>query len=359
MIIDQNNTLERLMYLFTDDKNSHDEEMKELYKNLSSLLKTAQLNDRIFNDMSIIGSGTFGTVKKTNISFDLVIKENKNYKDDLNEIFINQVRINPDVIYKKNPNFPLMYSYIICKPSKKEKICSNDVIDISLYDMDTIKKLLRKQDLKLYGIYEFVNGKTIANYILSLKFLRLSEEEKWNFIKQILIQIFSGLDQLSQSGKYTHFDLHLSNVIIKDEPLLYTYKLTDGTSVNIKDPFRCFIIDQGLSNVEYENKIFVYDYSYKPFLPTFDIYKLVTKLYLVLENFDKNSSENYHVKKMRSLLVTIFGEKVIEYLSKNPLGDVITFMYYSKNDEITTLIDNMSYNDFVRLILEEKEILFF
>ena len=143
-------------------------------------------------------------------------------------------------------------------PIFKDKLCQDSIIDIEKYDMDDINELLRRNIIKLYGIYEYIDGKTLLNYISTLKFMRMTDIEKWNFLKNVLIQVFSSLQSLTNSGNYTHYDLHLGNVMISEKSLNYTYNLLDDSKLTVDNNFTCFIIDQGLSNVEYNNNTFVY-----------------------------------------------------------------------------------------------------
>jgi hypothetical protein len=364
-ILDRSNTKKRLSYMFSLDDRKGDEKddfckdyKDNLLDSLINLVKKPHLTDRILNNFTILGSGMFGTVKKANLNLELVVKDNKNFIDDVNEIFINQFRINHDVIKKNNPNFPIIYSYILCKPSldkvNKDRICTNDIINPeTLGDINRINQLLSKKEIKLYGIYEYIEGKTLGSFISSLSFIKLTEQEKWLVIKNILIQVFSGLDKLSQSGGYTHFDLHPGNIMINmNKSLNYTYTLTGGETVKVNDNFRAFIIDQGVSSVEYDGKIFVYDMTYIPFIPAYDIYKLISSLYRPLANFDKYSKDYFHVKKLESLIITIFeDESIIKYINDKPNGDIITFMNKSQNEYVRQVVDNMTYSDMVLLLL--------
>lgn len=367
-IIDRKNTEQRLIYLFNDDEKKEGfQSSKEFKEHMLKFINP--LNDKYISDYQKLASGQYGTVKLASL-LKIVIKENKSFIEDINEIFINQVRINSEIIQKNNPNLPIMISYIICNPnlsntystssqpyhiSKTLKLCSDQVINIKDYSISQINDLLKNNYLKLYGLYEYIEGKTLGQYITSLKFIQLDEKDKWLFIKSVLIQIFSSLDSISQSGGYTHFDLHTNNIIIKDEQLTHTYTLSDGSEITVDDPYRCFIIDQGLSNIEYDNKIFVYEESFQPFIHTADMFKILSKLYLALSTFDKNSVNTYYVTKLKELLIAIFGESpnddtIIKYITKNPQKDVILYMYHIRNEIIETIISKMSYKDFVLLI---------
>lgn len=382
----KNDTEKRLSYLFSDnsDKPSQDCESfkgheEHISKFISCILDKPLLSDRIFNGYSIVGKGQFGKILKSDITIDdlkenytVVLKENINYIEDVNEIFINQVRINPEIIYNNNPNFPLLISYILCHPMplNQDRLCQESIIDIKKYDMNDINQLLKRNIIKLYGIYEYIDGKTLLNYISTLKFYRMSDLQKWNFLKSVLIQVFSSLQSLANSGNYTHYDLHMGNIMITEKNINHTYTLQDST-VTVNDSFKCFIIDQGLSNVEYDGNIFVYENNSLniPFLHSFDIFKLVSKLYIALAT-DNISINTLYSKKLRSLLKILFNNPenpdidfVIPYIVSNPNGDVT--LYYNslvmkkvpEKDMIYESIVHMSYNDLVQTLLIEEEIL--
>jgi len=391
----KDDTKKRLLYLFSDKKSDDCESFKghieHISKFISCILDRPLLSDRILNNYSLAGKGQFGNVLKTDITIEelkenytVVLKDNINYIEDVNEIFINQVRINQEIINNNNPNFPLLISYILCHPMPSissmtsmtsripNKLCQDSIIDIEKYDIEDIDKLLKKNAIKLYGIYEYINGKTLLNYISTLKFSRLSDTEKWNFLKAILIQVFSSLQSLTKSGNYTHYDLHMGNIMISEEHLTNTYILSEELKLTVNDSFRSFIIDQGLSNVEYEGDIFVYENNSlnKPFLHSFDIFKLLSKLYIALAT-DNHNINSFYCKKLRSMLKMLFNnyenpdDFVMSYIGSNPNGDIT--LYYNSLvarkipekdlDIIYETIVNMSYNDFVQTLLIEDELL--
>ena len=378
-------TKKRLSYLFGDKKSNDCDSFKgheeHISKFINCIIDRPILSERIFRNYSKTGSGNFGTIFKSDITIDelkenykVVLKDNKNYIEDINEIFINQVRINQEIIDNNNPNFPLLISYILCHPMPifKDKLCQDSIIDIEKYDMDDINELLRRNIIKLYGIYEYIDGKTLLNYISTLKFMRMTDIEKWNFLKNVLIQVFSSLQSLTNSGNYTHYDLHLGNVMISEKSLNYTYNLLDDSKLTVDNNFTCFIIDQGLSNVEYNNNTFVYENNSlnKPFLHSFDIFKLISKLYIALAN-DNTSINTLYCKKLRSLLKILFNSPenpddfIIPYITSKLNGDII--LYYNSLimkaiprkdiDIIYETILYMSYNDIVQTLLAEEDIL--
>ena len=381
----------RLSYLFGDKKSIDCDTFKgheeHISKFINCILKKPLLSERIFNNYSEEGKGNFGTVIKSDITIEelkenytVVLKDNVNHIEDINEIFINQVRINPEIIFNNNPNFPILISYILCHPIPSfnfDKLCQDSIVDIEKYTIDELTQLLKRNVIKLYGIYEYINGKTLLRYISTIKFMRMTDIEKWNFLKSVLIQVFSSLQSLTNSGNYTHYDLHLGNIMISEKPLNYAYTLTHDSIVKVKDSFRCFIIDQGLSNIEYEGDIFMYENNSlnRPFLHSFDIFKLITKLYIALAT-DNISINSLYCKKLRSLLKILFNDPtnpdidfVMSYITSNPNsknGDVT--LYYNslimKNEKdkaicepIYQAILEMTYNDLVQTLLIEKDIL--
>jgi hypothetical protein len=409
-VINRFDTIQRLSYLFQDNEDPKKPKDKSLclnYKDhinnfINCIIDTPVFNDRFLHNQKKLASGQYGTIKTFDINIDdmkdikdineieekekipltVIVKENKSHIEDINEIFINQTRINPEILIKNNPNFPLLFSYILCKPPKsgfsmkpygripyrsmispkekeytyqksmskispeKIKLCSDDIINIKDYSIEQLNQELRLKNLKLYGIYEFIEGRTLSQYIMSIKFIQLSEENKWDFINKVLIQVFSSLSSLNNSGEYTHFDLHPSNIMISNKPINYTYQLSSTDFFKVEDDFKAIIIDQGLSNVEYDSKIFVYEESFKPFIPAADIYKLITKLYLALSNFDQSSKNTYHVKKLQSLLTTIFGEPIINYIIKNPNSDITLYYMFIRDDS-----NNISYKNLVDILI--------
>jgi hypothetical protein len=384
-------TKKRVSYLFNDSKDSVNcdsfkDHKDHISKFLNCVLKKPLLSDRILKNYSIVGRGCFGKVFKSDMilnedekeSYTVVLKENINYIEDINEIFINQVRINQEILYNNNPNFPIMISYILCNPiPEKPPLCQESIIDVEEYSLDEINKMLKKNVIKLYGIYEYINGKTLANYISTLKFFVLNDLEKWIFIKNILIQVFSALHCLNKLGKYTHCDLHMGNIMITEENLNHTYELNDSFNLNINNPFKCCIIDQGLANAEYDGNYFIYQNNSlnRPFLDSFDIFKLLLKLYIALA-IDNMAINKLYCKKLRSLLKILFNNSekdtdfIINYIESNTNsvnGDVTLYYNYllkQKNEENKEDIDiihetilNISYNDFVRTLLAEEEIL--
>ena len=387
-------TKKRLSYLFSDSKKSPNCESfkghkEHISKFLNCIIKKPLLSDRILKNYSFVTKGNFGNIFKSDIdheflehefleekeNYSVVLKENKNYVEDVNEIFINQVRINDEVIYNNNPNFPILISYILCNPNIGNKpICKDSVIEIEKYNLDEINIMIKNGIIKLYGIYEYINGKNLLNYISNLTFVRLSDLEKWQFLKAVLMQVFSSLHCLTKSGKYTHNDLHLGNIMITEENLNNTYELKDSVKLTINDPFKCFIIDQGLANVQFEGQNFIYQNNSDglPFLESFDIFKLIIKLYISLAT-DNISINKLFCKKLRSLLKILFNnpnsdiDYIISYIESNvnsKNGDVLLYHKYLVGkkidkkdiDIIYDTIINLSYNDIVDILLKEEEL---
>lgn len=137
-------------------------------------------------------------IKATNSNFE----EYASFNEAINEAFVGDFGVNND----KYPNFVRILGY------EFKKTC-NSIINKPSCD---------------YIAYEYIEGVSLASYISHHR------GDRQSLIK-IIRQIFVALRSAYKDLDFVHYDLHLSNVMIKP----------DGTPV---------IIDYGRSHIRYQNK---------------------------------------------------------------------------------------------------------
>ena len=117
-----------------------------------------------------------------------------------------------------------------------------------------------------YIIYEYVKGKSVRNSIAEMDFE--------TFLKYFTMLLLSYMQAMKV--KFTHYDLHTENVILKETTNSYVaYKDDKNNDIYIKSDFLPTIIDFGMSHIVYDNIHFGdYDYSLKT-RPFYDFYKFL------------------------------------------------------------------------------------
>ena len=125
-----------------------------------------------------------------------------------------------------------------------------------------------------FVVYEKIPGETIQN---------LLEQDKLTFKQflNIFIQLLLGLEVAQREARFTHFDLHCENIIIRQNDLSSYNVHLDMSTYNVVNPeFIPVIIDFGLSTSYIENRyIGSYDhmrYNILNFMvPGYDMYRFL------------------------------------------------------------------------------------
>jgi hypothetical protein len=148
---------------------------------------------------------------------------------------------------------------IICKVPKNDNY--NDNIIRSYYIGKVLNSLqyilpnfiktykLEKNNRGQFLLYtEYIKGKTFAEVLNSLSFS--------DFLN-IFLQILLALELARQYYNFTHYDLHLSNIILKPlkVPLSYTVKINNKKYVFHTCKYLAIIIDFGYSYLQVNDEI--------------------------------------------------------------------------------------------------------
>ena len=148
-------------------------------------------------------------------------------------------------------------AFLYPKPTKTGKI-QNDI----------------KNENTAFVVYEKIDGETISSFL---------KKDKFTF-KQFLIifiQLLLGLEVAQREARFTHFDLHTDNVMIRQNDLdSYNVHLDMSTYSLVNPEFIPVIIDFGTSTCYIENRyIGSYDYIKHGMLnfmvPGYDMYKFL------------------------------------------------------------------------------------
>lgn len=234
----------RIKYLMSTQKiESYDN--FDIHKNIECITDAILYTDNEYNDRNRLRiwieiGKMFATASEAGVAFPAsfaastiyVIKTPKNHDPSLlHELFIGFYALNP--LKKYVPNFMYVYGSIPCAfiRANKGPISSRNVCDKNgVYD---------------YLITENLEGTVSYNTWLNEK-TTTSEE-----IQNVFVQILNALHLAWLYTKYTHYDLHGGNILIKklDKPISIPYYL-DLTKKNLylTTKIVAYIIDYGLSS---------------------------------------------------------------------------------------------------------------
>jgi len=254
------------------------EEIEPLDKSVDTrnLLKTSdiKINNKFRDINSIINNAIDKDILQDQNSFGEFNKVIKFYHVETHMYYVLKTFISKDdqlsneiavAIFGTNslrgmvPNFSLIYDYGFDVP----------------YDNDLTYD---------YVIYEYIDGKELFPiFIYQLSF---------HDFKNIMIQIFNALYIANNKMEFTHYDLSLSNIIIKelDSPIEITYG-----SKKIISRYIPIFIDYGLSHIKYNGiDIGVNRIGYNKNFWLYDVYFIILNLYNIIKikNLDNEISSD-------------------------------------------------------------------
>ena len=172
-----------------------------------------------------------------------------------------------------------------------------------------------------FVVYEKIDGETISSFL---------NKDKFTF-KQFLIifiQLLLGLEVAQREARFTHFDLHTDNVMIRQNDVSsYNVHLDMSTYSLVNPEFIPVIIDFGTSTCYIENRyIGSYDYIEQGILnfmvPGYDMYK-----FLVYCVFDSKTD----MKNKISSLFRFYGDNDPYNITSNIEGIDIAKNEYCMN----------------------------
>ena len=210
----------------------------------------------------------------------------------MSEIKILEKDLNLKKISTEKNNESILYlsdKYTVCKIPKNERYNSNIIrsyyIGKSLNSLQyLLPNFIQTHDLyknkrgQLLLFQEYVKGETFEEGISKLTFSEFLN---------IFIQILLALEVARQYYNFIHYDLHLSNIILKPlkYPLKYTIKIAKKKYTMVAFKYLPIIIDFGYSYIEIDDEIICpegleeYGIYPEPF-PSIDMYKLLFHSYV-------------------------------------------------------------------------------
>lgn len=170
-------------------------------------------------------------------------------------------------------------------------------------------------------VYEYIDGITLYNYI---KCCNLAE------FKNIFLQIIFSLDYAYEKYKFTHYDMQLSNIIIKrmDSQIHVNYRLGN---INITD--LAVIIDFDCSYAEIYNKK---SSRYKTHCAFFDIYMLIKSCML-----EGNGDIYKYLTKISEFIKIVEENITVRYIDIN---------YYFDIPIYTKTLAKVTYENFIEFM---------
>ncbi len=321
-----------------------------------------------FNDLQIekiLGIGTFGTsylVKYKSNNYVLKeskiikkIKDNiKDYKEliwreiDMYE-FINTLNKNDQKFFSKLYDYKINDNCVMCNSLNSDNI--NDPYFKKLNESKWCVKLL----------IEYKDGITLKDFLIKNK---LTEQQIYSILLQVCNVIL-----ILYKGNYSHNDLHLENIIIRETNQKYF------SLMNKKIPFNGYqinVIDYGLALHKKYGKNYTKGFIIpKTFIedPTSHMFnEMFTATYKIINNYDnylndckkankklpwerKNYSMSYTIKQIKSKHKLFYNITKDKYFQIYPNAKKL-LQYFENHPEKETyeLYNKKYYNDFMSLI---------
>jgi hypothetical protein len=132
--------------------------------------------------------------------------------------------------------------------------------------------------------YEYVEGNTLYDY---------AKKYEIEIVREMLIFVFLTLQELYEQCKFTHYDLHLRNILVTENDELCNFKYK-GYTIKNTEKLCPVICDFGRSRVEYNDiaigrcfSVLERDYlsiNYQKSYPATDIFKLIFTCYLLTKD---------------------------------------------------------------------------
>jgi hypothetical protein len=211
---------------------------------------------RYFPDMKIVGSGGHGTIGKSKLfgALDVVVKKCATYEAGGLE-FYNLLVLSDLCEYI--PHFPLPYMYFTCLSNKEKDgenmaFCNKPKVDQE--DINTVTRNAEWHDYDESGTIPKLREFLIMENAGSETFKKAcsSEEE----CVSVILQVMFALHIAQEHAKFTHYDLHRENVMLKKfdtshDNVWFYYKVNGKNyKVPLINHSMAMLIDFGLSHCE-------------------------------------------------------------------------------------------------------------
>ena len=143
-----------------------------------------------------------------------------------------------------------------------------------------------------YVIYERASDNSVTSIIKKIDVSNSKSEESFRIILEIFVQILISLEIAQQEYNFTHFDLHMSNVMTKNfvgNPLVYNVSINNDT-YTITTQTMPIIIDYGNSSIKINGKTYGSEGKesvgiMNHMIPGFDMYRF---LILILHSIERS-----------------------------------------------------------------------
>lgn len=266
-----------------------------------------QLRIRNFiTDLRTLASGTFGQTFEASLlhgNKDFVIKVPKKRSEDLvHEYFVGKF---VNRLRQVLPNFAYTYAGFTCSPPILTSLANKS-------GLKTINWCARKPGFQ-YIIQERIPGLNLTKILAKLNISQFMA---------ILLQVVLSLAEAHKQIKFTHYDLHSGNIILRDLGQLFSLSYPSPTGkLYVNSRYLATIIDYGNAFVSVDingtknfGRFFLEEYGVtRRSFPLYDIFTLLADSY-------------YTAPKLRypiGLMFKFFGiEDASPLAQANPLGQI-------------------------------------
>ena len=218
---------------------------------------------------------------------------------------------------------------------------------------------------RLFLIYEKIQSTTLSTLITT-------EQLTFKDLLILFVQILVALEVSQRDFEFTHFDLHCSNIMIKNTPTVITYEVPiDNITYIFKNINKlAVIIDFGTCHIKKDANIYANNeyirYGFMPFMiQGIDMYKLLISILseVIFKKYNEEIINEIY------LLFQFFEEKDIFHLYKNRYNKsnyLTSLANYSQDISYSSLaqytpqmflkwiLDKPKYTDILNLNLETK-----
>lgn len=275
-----------------------------------------------------------------------------------------EIYINKNFIEKLNcKNFAMFYAFFMCPTfkiilDKNGKYPTdeflNKYVDQKRFCISCEEKEFESEKMHIFSVYEYIKGKTLADYIQSKEF-------SLKTLYQIFLQLFGALSiaQVPNRVYYNHNDLHCNNIMIQNTKLSkYSYVFPyEKTKNYIKSTKRAVIIDQGnasliFRDVNNRNDVYYGVYGwYKKSIskviknynsPYADIYRVITDSYYRMLDYNKYDK---NIKILKDIINDLFSLSPIENIENSGFFGLFSNNSNNSNKKIYTICTDFIENE--------------
>lgn len=269
-----------------------------------------------------------------------VVKVPRNISDSiqiLHEYFVGIFALNNLKSYI--PNFAYVFGLFRCSPPYVDKIGGKKNKVLSFCQNDTDYKQ------STYILYENITNSVVLN-----DFIKKCTPIQ---ILNVLVQIIFTISMAYEMYEFTHYDLHIENVLIKElkDEIIIPYRRKNGSILYVRTKYIAVIIDLERAHVKVNDKHYGYldakcDVFPNRGFPMYDIFKIL----LFILNSAILGNNEFDYKEMKNVTDDLLLKKypALNHEVYTQFKDLLRFFFTDYNGQNTAEILESRFYDMTR-----------